>query len=74
MGEEGQVVGVREQVERDAVAVTAHQTGVALVAALARPVQVGEQAGGVAGALKVSDHGVDLERERKGGARGLASG
>lgn len=70
----GQGVGVGEQIDRGSVAIPFHQAEVALVAALARPVQVGEQTGGVAGALKADDHGTDLEGERRNGARGRASG
>lgn len=40
-----------------------------MVAPLARPVQVGEQASGSAGALQVGDHDIYLERERRTGAR-----
>jgi hypothetical protein len=45
------------------VAVPCDQAGIGVVAALARPVQIHEQAGGVAGALQVGDHGVYLEGE-----------
>ena len=65
IGQVGQGVRAGEQVDRGTVAVPAHQTGVALIAVFARPEQVGEQAGSVAGPLKVSDHGVDLEGERR---------
>jgi hypothetical protein len=62
----GQGVDLGEQADRGAVAVAAHQAGVALVAALARSVQVGEETGGVAGALKVGDHGMTSKVEREG--------
>jgi hypothetical protein len=45
------------------VAVPRDQAGVGVVAAFARPVQILKQAGGVAGALQVGDHGVYLEGE-----------
>ncbi|MEV5952503.1 hypothetical protein AB0M11_01775 [Streptomyces sp. NPDC051987] len=51
-------VGLGEHLDRGAVAVSRDQVG---GAALARPVHICEQAGGVAGALQVGDHGGYLE-------------
>jgi hypothetical protein len=49
--------------DRVTVAIPRDQAGVGVVAALARPVEILKQAGSVAGALQVSDHGVYLEGE-----------
>lgn len=64
-----QHVGLGEHLDRGAMAVPGDQAGVGVVAALARPVQIREQTGGVAGALQVGDHGVYLEGEWRTGAR-----
>jgi hypothetical protein len=69
MGQVRQSLGLGEHLDRGAVAVPGDQAKVDVVAALARPVQIREQAGGVAGALQVSDHGVYLEGEWRTGAR-----
>ena len=71
VGQVGERVGLGEQLDRGAVAVARDQPGAGVVTAFARPVQVREQAGGVAGALQVGDHGVYLEGEWRTGARGF---
>ncbi|WP_285570331.1 hypothetical protein [Streptomyces sp. RTGN2] len=68
MGQVGKRIGLGEQLDRGAVAVARDQPRPGMVAPLAWPVQVGEQAGGIAGALQVGDHGIYLERERRTGA------
>ena len=69
VGQIRQGVGLGEHLDRGAMAVPRDQAGVGVVAALARPVQIREQTGGVAGALQVGDHGVYLEGEWRTGAR-----
>ncbi|WP_210524784.1 hypothetical protein [Streptomyces scabiei] len=69
VGQIRQRVGLVEHLDLDTVAVPGDQAGVEVVAALARPVQIREQTGGVVGALQVGDHGVYLEGEWRTGAR-----
>ncbi|MYS59717.1 hypothetical protein [Streptomyces sp. SID5468] len=61
LGQVGQRARLGEQFYRGSVAVARDQPWTGVVALFARPVQVGEQAGGVAGALQMGDHGVYLE-------------
>ncbi|MFH9724625.1 hypothetical protein ACH4M4_16895 [Streptomyces sp. NPDC017254] len=63
MGQVGQRARLGEQLDRRPVTVARDQPGADVGTAFTRPVQVREQAGGVAGALQMGDHDVYLERE-----------
>ncbi|MFE9963724.1 hypothetical protein ACWD7T_17740 [Streptomyces sp. 900116325] len=65
IGQVGQRIQLGEQLDRGSVSVTCDQPGVGVLSALTRPIQVREQAEGVAGALQMGDHGSYLEGERR---------
>lgn len=69
MGQVGKRIGLGEKFHRGSVSVARDQPRPGMVAPLARPIQVREQAGSTAGALQVGDHDIYLERERRTGAR-----